>query len=365
MDETRFGIQKIIKIFGSDISRNALVKAEASGNIPLASRRDTGTLKRRAWGIENLPQISEQYGFLKHLNRPTALSIFTTKGGVLKTTLSLNIARMAALHNIRTCVVGLDMQSDVTTALGFNTDLEESEDLQSAITRLNSTRGLLNVFKGEVELADVVLPTDIPTLSFIPKTPELVALDQLISNKNRREYWLKETVIDPLKQQFELVIMDCSPNWNRLITNALVACDTLVSPLECKINNFRNYQAFRVFLEEFRKELKLDFDFVFIPTRFTSTRKLSAEIRSWYLAHVSGCINGSIRESVHGEEAVAQHVSVPEYVPNSLAADEMREAILEIWNRLMDSSKKQKVPKGIRPTSQLERSKETFTLTNG
>ncbi len=358
MDEARFGIQKVIKIFGSDLSRTALVKAEASGNIPLAGRRETGTLKRRVWGIEDLPQIGEQYGFLKRLERPLALAVFTTKGGVLKTTLSLNIARMAALHNIRTCVVGLDMQADVTTALGFNTDLEESEDLQSAIARLNSTRGLPNVFKGEATLEDVVLPTDIPTLSFIPETPELVALDQLISNRNRREYWLKEQVIDPLKQKFDLVIMDCSPNWNRLITNALVACDALISPLECKINNFRNYQAFRAFLEEFRKELKLDFDFIFIPTRFTSTRKLSAEIRSWYLAHVPGCVTGAIRESVHGEEAVAQHISVPEYVPGSLAADEMREAILEIWNRLMGASKRQKLAKGARSTSRIESPKE-------
>jgi chromosome partitioning protein len=351
LDEARFGIQKIIKIFGSDISRTALVKAEASGNIPLASRRETGSLKRRVWGIEDLPQIGEQYGFLKRLERPVALAVFTTKGGVLKTTITLNIARMAALHNIRTCVVGLDMQGDVTTALGFNTDLEESDDLQSAITRLNRTRGLLNVFKGEASLEDVVLPTDIPTLSFIPETPELVALDQLISSKNRREYWLKEHVIDPLKQKFDLVIMDCSPNWNRLITNALVACDSLISPLECKINNFRNYQAFRAFLEEFRKELKLEFDFIFIPTRFTSTRKLSAEIRSWYLTHVPNCVTGSIRESVHGEESVAQHISVPEYVPGSLAADEMREAILEIWNRLLETSKRQRLTKGTRLTA--------------
>lgn len=354
MDEARFGIQKIIKIFGSDTSRTALIKAEASGNIPVASRRKTGTLKRRVWGIEDLPQIGEQYGFLKRLDRPLALAVFTTKGGVLKTTISLNLARMAALHNIRTCVVGLDMQGDVSSALGFNTDLEESEDLQSAITRLNSTRGLLDVFKGEATLEDVILQTDIPTLSFIPETPELVALDQLISNKNRREYWLKENVVDPLLQQFDLVIMDCSPNWNRLITNALVACDTLVSPLECKINNFRNYQAFRAFLEEFRKEIKLDFDFIFIPTRFTSTRKLSAEIRSWYLAHVPGCVTGAIRESVHGEESVAQHISVPEYVPGSLAADEMREAILEIWNRLIKTSKRQKSAKSNQRTTQVE-----------
>lgn len=335
-DTSQFGIQKILKIFGSDATRSAVIKAELGGQIPEPKRKQTGSLKRRMWSIEDLPGIGERYGFLKKPERPMCVAVFTTKGGVLKTTLALNLARMAALHNIRTCVVGLDMQGDITAALGFNNDLEESEDMQTAISRLNSTHGLSDVYSGERSLDEVLRPTDIPTLFFIPETPELVALEQLITNKHRREYWLKESVVEPLKKQFDLVILDCSPNWNRLITNALVASDALVSPLECKINNFRNFQVFREFLDAFKTELKLDFDFIFVPSRFTSTRKLSTEIRGWYLANVQGCVHGAIRETVMGEEAVAMHVSLPEYAPSSLVADEMREILLEIWSRLSD-----------------------------
>ena len=186
-------------------------------------------------------------------------------------------------------------------------------------------------------LLDLALPTDIPTLFYIPENPELVQLEQAISLRNNRDQWLKEHVIQPLHEHFDLVVLDCSPNWNRLVTNALVACDVLVSPLECKINNFRNFSVFRPFLEDFRRDLKLTFEQIFVPTRFTSTRKLSAEIRSWYLANVPECIHGVIRESVYGEEATATRLSIPEYSPTSVAGDEMREVLLLIWNRTLEA----------------------------
>ena len=65
-------------------------------------------------------------------------------------------------------------------------------------------------------------------------------MNDSLGNIHRREFWIKEKIIDKLKKDFDLVIMDCSPNWNQLTTNALVGCDVLISPLECKINNFRN-----------------------------------------------------------------------------------------------------------------------------
>ena len=246
---------------------------------------------------------------------------------------------MAALHNQRVCIIGLDMQCDITSALGYQVDLDEAETFEAALEQLNSVYGLADFAKGTVSLDDIILPTDIPTLSFIPETPELVALEREVSTRTMRDFWLREKVIEPLKKKFDLIILDCSPNWNMLISNALVSCDVLVSPLECKINNYRNYRAFKAYLESFKRDTNCAFSEVFIPTKFTSTRKLSSEIRSWYLANVPGCINGAIRESVHAEEAVASHLSLPEHSPSSLVADEMREVLLEIWSRLKDAAK--------------------------
>lgn len=338
-----YSVQKILNIFGADINRNTLIKAELQGQIPVPQRQETGAIKRRAWTIMDLPKIGERYGFLKKPESPLCLTFFTTKGGVLKTTLALNFCRLCALHNMKVVVVGLDLQGDISGTLGFNNDLEEAENMEAAISRLSSTRGLYDLKQAEIDLLDLIQPTDIPTLFYIPETPELVQLEQAISLSNRREYWLKEQVVDKLKAHFDLVIIDCSPNWNRLVTNALVASDVLISPLECKINNFRNFTVFRSFLNDFKSELKLNFESIFIPTRFTSTRKLSSEIKNWYLANVQGCMHASVRESAQGEDATALKLSLPEFAPTSLVADEMREILLEAWARILPLGKKHSV----------------------
>jgi chromosome partitioning protein len=355
-----FTVKKVLDIFGAEINRNTLLKAEAGGQIPTPERAD-GAIKRRMWTLADLPAIGERYGYLKKPQRPVVISTFTTKGGVLKTTLALNIARTAALHNIRTCVVGLDLQGDISAALGLNADINESdESMESAIEKLESPRGLFDFFSEECELRELLVDTDIPTLKFIPETPELVQLEQAVSLRDRREYWLKENVIEELQKDFDLIILDCSPNWNRLVTNALVACDVLVSPLECKINNFRNFKVFQAFLSQFREGMKLGFDTVFVPTRFSSNRKLSSEIRNWYLQHVTGCTHTAIRESTAGEEATAVRLSLPEYQPVSIQADEMRDVLQQVWTKVMEQAKEMAMPKANRVAAPMrpERSNE-------
>lgn len=353
-----YTIQKILKIFNSTIARDTLIKAEAAGLIPMSRRRAAGTIRTRIWSSSDLPKIGERYGFLKKPAQPVCIAVFTTKGGVLKTTLGVNIARMAALHNIKTCVVGLDLQGDITSALGFNSDLEDSEDMESAIERINSVPGLGDVFGKKSSVQDVLQPTEFPTLSVIPETADLVALDKAISAKSRREYWLREQVVNPLKEKFDLIVLDCSPNWNQLISNALAACDVLISPLECKINQFRNLQVFQLLVEEYKKDLNLNYKHLYIPTRFSSTRRLSSEIRSWYLQNIKGVTHGCIRESTQGEESIASHQSLPEYASSSLVADEMRELLKEIWSHLSLQEKtkisvQQKNKKGNKGSAQI------------
>lgn len=329
MSSATFNIRKAQNLFGSRIGSDALARAQG-GRLPSFAKSEQGRALK-SWSLQELPEVGEMIGFMRKPANPLAMAVFVTKGGVLKTTLTLNIARIAALHNIRTCVVGLDMQGDISTALGLDADDDENESLGAALDRISAIRGLSDIFAGDAALDDVIRSTDIPTLDYIPETPELTALDQSLIAKNRREYWLRDKIIAPLKEKYDIVIMDCSPNWNRLITNALVACDVLVSPLECKINNFRNFKSFRAMLDEFRADLDVDFRQIRVPTRLSPSRKLSVEIHDWYQANVEDCVETAVRESVQGEEATAMRMSIPEYAPSSVAAEEIRETLREIW----------------------------------
>ncbi len=322
--------KKISQLFGQSISKTCLFMAEENEEIPRGKRCQIGAINSRGWDMTSLPSIGEKWGFMKKWDSPLCMAIFTTKGGVLKTTLSLNISRMAALHNIRTCVIGLDMQGDITSAMGHDLDLEDSNDLDAVIKKLNETKGLADIFNRTARIEDVIRDTEIPTLKYIPETPELAALNESLGNINRREYWLKEKIIKPLKEKFDLIILDCAPNWNRLITNALVSSDLLISPLECKINNFRNFKVFRYFLDEFKREMQINFDTLFVPTKYSTHKKLSREIWQWYKENVSALAETGIRESVYGEEATALRWSVLEHASTKAVAHEMRKLLLEI-----------------------------------
>lgn len=272
-------------------------------------------------------ELAERYGFLKRPNKSKVITVFVTKGGVLKTSLTLNLARMAALHNIKTLVIGLDLQCDITTALGFD-PLANADSLDEAEN--TSYLGLADLFFGHAKLPDIIQKTDLETLDLIPETPELALMDQSLLPKPRREAWLKEKVLDPLKEKYDLIFLDGSPNWNQLITNALYGSDLVVSPLECKINNFRNYKMFQKFLNEFKTDLRLSFEHICVPTRYSPARKLSREIYDWYLKNVPQCVQHAVKESVAGEEATAMHLSVAEYDSTSEAAKQMNEIIRDI-----------------------------------
>lgn len=307
---------------------------------------------RGGWGCDSqdIEKFTQHFGYLKSSRPAQVITCFVTKGGVLKTTLSLNLARLLAMHGIRTLVIGLDLQADVTSALGYDL-ADHNTELKDILRSIDSTRGLYDYAQGDVGLEDIIVKTDLPALDLIPETPELMSLEQQLISRARREFWLKEKVVEPLKQRYEVIILDCSPNWNQLITNALTATDLLISPIECKINNYRNLKMFIALMNQFKSDLELKFKHLYVPTRLSATRKLSKEIFSWYQENVPGCSPISVRESLDGEEATAMHLSIPEFAPDSLAAVEMRELVKHIW-QLAHPSLKEKNKKSAREVAQ-------------
>ena len=329
-----YSVSRLQKIFSLD-SGPPFTKADLLSLDPKLPHNNLTPLtkhKQRSWHPSHVPFIGEYFGFIKRFPNPLVFCTFITKGGVLKSSLTLNFARMAALHNLKTCVIGLDMQGDITSSLGHHNQISESCSLHEALAQFREVQGLADYYFGKTGLEDIIVGTDLPTLSLIPETPELVALEQSLNTRHRREYWLRDEVIRPLKKNYDLIFIDCSPNWNQLITNALVSSDVLLSPLECKVNNFRNLKMFTTFIADFKRELQLNFKQVYIPTRLSVNRKLSREIGIWYQTHLSPpCTQTAIRDSVQGEEATAMHLSVPEYAGSTPAGLEMKKLIHEVW----------------------------------
>lgn len=349
MTDRKMSLKKLADFTGLDYKEMLIKLDDLVGKklIPPYQKIKQGISWQNIYLISDLVKVLPFIGFIQKPSKPLAITVFTTKGGVLKTTLGLNFARVAALHGLSVCVVGLDMQGDMTNALGAgvssdeeaqNEMLAEGMNINQMANNLDCNKGLYDYYKGEVKLDDIIQSTDLDNLFLIAETPELVALNDHLGNMNRREYWLSEKVIRPLKSHFDLIIMDCSPNWNRLTTNALVASDALLSPLECKINNFRNFKVFAQFLKEFQRDMNLLLKTIFIPTRFVTNRRLGLEIKRWYEDNVPGLTKNGIPECVLGEEASALNISVLEHAPNKLQAAEMRQLLSEISLALNEES---------------------------
>ena len=207
-----FTLNKVTKLYQTLSSEKwdaGELKNEIKTKNLIAPHKDSSQPgSHKGYNNSELPYLGKHIGFLPDLEKSKVMSVFVTKGGVLKTSLTLNIARMAALHGVKTLVIGLDLQGDISTALGYQRDID-GDSFESAVEKIDSTQGLADVFMKRCDLEDVIVGTDLPTLDLIPETPELVALEQSLIHKAKRESWLKENVISPLREQYDLFIIDC------------------------------------------------------------------------------------------------------------------------------------------------------------
>lgn len=145
------------------------------------------------------------------------IGIANQKGGVGKTTSAINLAASLAVLEYKTLLVDADPQANSTTGVGF--------DLH------NVTQSLYDCMVNETSARDVLLKTDVPYLDLIPSHIDLVGAEIEMINHPNRENVLKK-ILEPLEDDYDFIIIDCSPSLGLITVNALVASDSVVIPVQ-------------------------------------------------------------------------------------------------------------------------------------
>lgn len=147
------------------------------------------------------------------------LAVVNQKGGVGKTTTAMNVAAALALEGVDTLLVDCDPQANASSGFGFS----KGEDRTS----------IYDVLVGEAPASEAILPTRVPRLSVLPGTRNLIGANLELVEMQDRERRLRNA-LQPVREQFSFVILDCPPALDLLTLNALVAADRLLVPMQAE-----------------------------------------------------------------------------------------------------------------------------------
>lgn len=246
------------------------------------------------------------------------LPITNQKGGSGKTTTAVNLAAALAEHGLRVLLLDLDPQGSTSAWLGFR----------------NGDRGLFGVFTDNVHLADLTRNSRIPNLDIIPSSTWLIGVDKALAGEVGGETLLR-MAFSRVPNNWDYLLVDCPPSLGFLSVAAVVACQSLLVPVETRVMALGGLAALMRSMEKIRDRLNPEIEICGIlacrvDSRTNLSRTIVCRLRERFGDLV---LQSTIRENVRLAEAPSFEQPITLYAPNSAGAFDYRAAAGEFLER--------------------------------
>ena len=146
------------------------------------------------------------------------IAIANQKGGVGKTTTAINLSGCLGVLEYKTLIVDADPQANATSGLGLDP---------------SSSKNIYDCLINGVDPSDLIIKTETPNLDIIPSHIDLVGAELEMINLPNREHMLK-FALEKIRDQYDFIIIDCSPSLGLITVNSLTAADSVIIPVQCE-----------------------------------------------------------------------------------------------------------------------------------
>ncbi len=146
------------------------------------------------------------------------IAIANQKGGVGKTTTTINLCGCLGVLEYKTLIIDADPQANATSGVGLDP---------------KNTKNIYDCLINDVDPSELIIPTDNPNLDILPSHIDLVGAELEMINLPNREHKLK-FALEKIKDDYDFIIIDCSPSLGLITVNALTAADSVIVPVQCE-----------------------------------------------------------------------------------------------------------------------------------
>lgn len=248
------------------------------------------------------------------------ITICNQKGGVGKTTTTVNAATSLAKQGQRVLAIDMDPQANAGSALGVNKHLVE--------------KSIYHALIGSQEVKSIIVKSEIEGLDVLPSNRDLSGAEVELISAFARESKLKK-VIDQVKDDYDFVLIDCPPSLNLLTINALNASNEVLIPVQCEYYALEGISELVHTIELIRESLNPHLSIGgILMTMFDPRNNLSHQVLSEVKEHFKEKVfNAVIPRSVKLSEAPSHGVPIELYEPKSKGAEAYRKLGEEMIER--------------------------------